>query len=315
MNIILSDSNTVTNNDIDMSFLNKFGNVTYKALIDYEDIADSIENADIILCNKTPLNAYTLRKAKSLKYIGLFATGYNNIDIEYCKNNNITVCNAGSYSTDAVAQQVFAFILEHYNKTVNYKKFVQDGGWRNCETFSPFVFNTYELRDKTIGLVGFGNIAKQVAKIATAFNMNVLAYTRSTQEFDNVTFTTLDELLSKSDIISVHCPLNEQSENMFNKETFSRCKKGSYFINTARGGIVVENDLVTAVKDGTLSGAGIDVLAVEPMDDDCPLVNVENITVTPHIAWAPLETRKRLMGIVASNIEMFLNGTPTNKIV
>ncbi len=315
MNIILTDSNTVTNNDIDMSFLNKFGDVTNLNIYDYEEIADKIENADIILCNKTPLNSYTLRKAKNLKYIGLFATGYNNIDIEYCKSKGITVCNAGSYSSDAVAQQVFAYILEHYSKTSKYNEFVQNKGWQNSKTFSPFVYSTFELSNKTIGLIGFGNIAKQVVKIALAFNMKVLAYTRSKTNYENVEFTSLENLLKSSDVVSVHCPLNKESENMFNKDTFNMFKDGSYFINTARGGVLVEDDLIENVKSGKLSGASLDVLTVEPMSKDSKLLNVENITITPHIAWAPLETRQRLMGIVASNIDMFLKGTATNKIV
>lgn len=314
MKIVLTDAQTVLDNLVDASTLRELGEVIEYGLLKYEEVAEKIADADIVICNKTKLDSYTLRLAKNLKYIGLFATGYNNIDIDYCRENNIAVCNAGSYSTNAVAQHTFALILEHYNNTAKYNQFVQDGKWKRSKTFSPFVYPLSELAGKTLGIVGLGSIGQAVAKIANAFEMNVIAYNRSAREIENVKMVSLDELLSKSDIVSVHCPLNSESEHMFNKETFAKMKNGALFVNTARGGVMIEQDLFDALESEHLGGAAIDTLAVEPMEKDCILMNAKNCIITPHIAWAPLETRVRLMNIVVDNIKNFLNGTPTNKV-
>lgn len=314
MKIVLTDAQTVLDNLVDAKALKELGEVVEYGLLKYEEVAEKIADADIVICNKTKLDSYTLRLAKNLKYIGLFATGYNNIDIDYCRENNIAVCNAGSYSTNAVAQHTFALILEHYNNTAKYNQFVQDGRWKRSKTFSPFVYPLSELAGKTLGIVGLGSIGQAVAKIANAFEMNVIAYNRSPREIENVKMVSLDELLSTSDIVSVHCPLNSESEHMFNRETFAKMKKGALFVNTARGGVMVEQDLFDALESEHLGGALIDTLAVEPMEEDCILMNAKNCIITPHIAWAPLETRVRLMNIVVDNIKNFLNGTPTNKV-
>lgn len=314
MKIVLTDAQTVLDNLVDAKALKELGEVVEYGLLKYEEVAEKIADADIVICNKTKLDSYTLRLAKNLKYIGLFATGYNNIDIDYCRENNIAVCNAGSYSTNAVAQHTFALILEHYNNTAKYNQFVQDGKWKRSKTFSPFVYPLSELAGKTIGIVGLGSIGQAVAKIANAFEMKVIAYNRSAREIENVEMTSLDELLSKSNIVSVHCPLNSESEHMFNKETFAKMKKGALFVNTARGGVMIEQDLFDALESEHLGGAAIDTLAVEPMEKDCILMNAKNCIITPHIAWAPLETRVRLMKIVVDNIKNFLNDTPTNKV-
>ncbi|HCB94682.1 MAG: D-2-hydroxyacid dehydrogenase [Ruminococcus bromii] len=314
MKIVLTDSQTVFDNKVTAEPLNEFGEVKDYGLLRYDEIANAIAKADIVVCNKTLLNEDTLKSAKNLKYIGLFATGYNNIDIEYCSKHGITVCNAGSYSTNAVAQHTFALILEHFNNTANYNQYVQDGLWKRSKTFSPFVYPLSELAGKTIGIVGFGNIGKAVAKIANAFEMNVIAYNRSEKSAENVKFVSLEELIESSDIVTVHCPLNAQSENMFNKETFAKMKHGALFVNTARGGVMNENDLYDALNSGHLGGACIDTLKVEPMEQNCILMQAKNCIITPHIAWAPVETRLRLMDIVTSNIRNYLNGTPTNVV-
>lgn len=314
MKIVLTDSQTVFDNKVTAEPLNEFGEVKDYGLLRYDEIANAIAKADIVVCNKTLLNEDTLKSAKNLKYIGLFATGYNNIDIEYCSKHGITVCNAGSYSTNAVAQHTFALILEHFNNTANYNQYVQDGLWKRSKTFSPFVYPLSELAGKTIGIVGFGNIGKAVAKIANAFEMNVISYNRSEKSAENVKFVSLEELIESSDIVTVHCPLNAQSENMFNKETFAKMKHGALFVNTARGGVMNENDLYDALNSGHLGGACIDTLKVEPMEQNCILMQAKNCIITPHIAWAPVETRLRLMDIVTSNIRNYLNGTPTNVV-
>ena len=315
MKIVLTDAQTVLDNLVNADILKQFGEVEEYGLLCYDEVAEKIADADMVVCNKTLLDKNTLRLAKNLKYIGLFATGYNNIDIDYCKAHNIAVCNAGSYSTNAVAQHTFALILEHFNNTSNYNKYVQDGRWKRSKTFSPFVYPLSELAGKTLGIVGFGNIGRAVAKIANAFEMRVIAYNRSEKQADGVEFVSFETLLEQSDIVSVHCPLNSESENMFDKNAFAKMKKGALFVNTARGGVMVEQDLFDELQSGHLGGAAIDTLKVEPMEEDCILMGAKNCIMTPHIAWAPVETRVRLMNIVADNIRAFLNGTPQNRIV
>ena len=314
MKIVLPDAKTVTQGDLSLEPLNKFGEVEVFGLTDYDEIAERVKDADVIICNKTVLNKETLALAKNLKLILLWATGYNNIDTDYCDKMGITVCNAGSYSTNAVAQHTFALILELINKVGAYNSFVQAGNWQKCDTFSPFAYNLNELAGRTLGIYGYGNIGRAVAKIAKAFEMNVIAYSRSKKSDEFATYADFDTLLKESDILSVHCPLNAESEHIFNKDTFAKMKQGAYFINTARGGVMIEEDLKNALTSGHLAGAGIDVLEIEPMAQDCKILNVDNCIITPHIAWAPMETRLRLMGIVCNNLQNFINGTPSNVV-
>ncbi len=314
MNIVVTDAKTISNDISYFDSLKELGNLSIYQLSSEEELPDRIKDADIIVCNKNKFNESNLKDAKNLKYIGLFATGYNNIDTDYCRENNIYVCNAGSYSTDAVAQHTFALLLNYFNKVSLYDRFVMEGGWKNSDVFSPFIYTMNELSGKTIGLVGYGNIAKKVAKIAECFNMNVLAYTRRKKEDSIASFVDFDTLLKESDVISVHCPLNEASDKMFNKEAFCKMKSTAYFINTARGGIMDEEALSEALNNEIIAGAAIDVLTVEPMSKDCALYGAKNITITPHVAWAPIETRQRLMGIVCDNIRAFQDGKPQNVV-
>lgn len=314
MKIVLTDAQTVLDSIMTADVLENFGEVVKYDLLEYEEIAEKIADADMVICNKTRLDEHTLRLAKNLKYIGLFATGYNNIDIDYCTKHNITVCNAGSYSTNAVAQHTFALILEHYSKVGQYKKFVDDGLWMKSKTFSTLIYQLHELSRKTIGIVGLGNIGRAVAKIANAFDMRVLAYSRTQNPCEGVELVDLDKLLKCSDIVTVHCPLNKESENMFDAKAFAKMKQGALFVNTARGGVMNEKALFDALHSEHLGGACIDTLSVEPMADDCILMQAKNCIITPHIAWSPVETRQRLMGIVANNVKNFLDGNPTNKV-
>lgn len=314
MKIVITDWQTVSKNDLPLKKLETLGEVEIYSLTSKEQLIDRVKDADIALCNKTVFSKEILEKCEKLKYIGLFATGYNNIDTKFAREKGITVCNAGSYSTNAVAQHTFALLLEHMSHVGNYNKMVQDGGWCKSEVFSPFVFPLEELSGKTIGIIGFGNIAKAVAKIALAFNMKVLVYTRTEREAENIEFVSFDELLKRSDVVTVHCPLNDESYRMFNSESFNKFKDGAFFINTARGGVMDEVALRAALESGKLSGAAIDVLETEPMSPDCALLGAKNCIITPHIAWAPLETRLRLLDIVTENIKAFLGGNPINVV-
>ncbi len=314
MKIIVTDAKTISNNEKYFDPLKEFGELKIYPLSSEDEIKERIADADIIVCNKNVFNADNLKYAKQLKYIGLFATGYNNIDVKYCAANGITVCNAGSYSTDAVAQHTFALILNHYNKISKYNQLVAHEGWIKSDVFSPFVYDMNELVGKTIGLVGYGNIARKVARIANVFGMSVLAYRRSPEPEDGVKFVDFDTVIRESDVISVHCPLNEQSKEMFNAKVFAAMKPNAYFVNTARGGVMDEDALAEALNNDVIAGAAIDVLTVEPMVADCKLFGAKNITITPHVAWAPIETRERLMGIVCENIRGFIDGKPQNVV-
>jgi len=312
--IVITDWKTVTNGDLSLDSIKAFGEVEVYELTKPHETAQRIKDADIVLCNKTPMTAQVLEGAKNLKYIGLFATGYNNIDLDYTNAHGITVCNAGGYSTDAVAQHVFAMLLGHVSRIDDYRRFTQDGNWIGSDVFSPFCYPMAELAGQTMGIVGYGNIGKAVAKIAVAFGMKVLVYTRTKRDDPSVEFVSFDELLSRCDIISAHCPLNAQSEKLFCADTFAKCKDGAVFINTSRGGVVDEQALKEALDSGKLSFAALDVLQVEPMSEDCPLYGVKNCLITPHVAWAPIQTRSRLLALVCDNIRAFLSGCPQNVV-
>ena len=316
MKLLLTDCATLrSNGDLPLDSLKRFGDIFEYENITRAGLLKEAADADIILCNKTVIDKEVFDAAEKLKYIGLFATGYNNIDIDYAKQKGVTVCNAGSYSTDAVTQQVIGYILMHYTAIPEYNEFVKKGGWKKSAVFAPLVFFSDEVAGKTLGIVGYGSIGKSVEKAAKGLGMNVLVYTRTVRENGETRFTDLDTLLKESDIVTLHCPLNAQSADMMNAEAFARMKDGAFFINTSRGGTVDENALYDALSSGKLSGAAVDVLKKEPMSKDCPLDKAPNLIITPHTAWAPLTTRKRLLGIVESNIEAFLKGVPQNKIV
>lgn len=322
MKIVILDASTLTlNDDIDFSIFDKFGEVTVYQFTKDEEIAERIKGADVVLCNKSLMTGEKMRCAKNLKYIGLFATGYNNIDFDYTRTHGITVCNAGSYSTEAVAQHVFALILHNYNTVAKYNEFVQSEGWIHTDKFSPFM-EMRELYGKTIGIIGYGSIGQKVGQIAKAFDMKVLAYSRSMaseelrlkSEECKVEYADVDTLLAKSDIVTIHCPLNKDSEKMCNKAFFEKMKNDALFVNTSRGGVVDEDALVWALNNNIIGAASLDVIDKEPMRPDSKLLNVKNLVITPHAAWAPLETRTRLIKIVTKNLQKWVAKTPINVI-
>lgn len=316
MKLLITDCATLkSNGDLTLDAFKQFGEVYEYDNISRPELLKEAADTDIILCNKTVIDKEVFDSAPALRYIGIFATGYNNIDTEYAKKKGVTVCNAGGYSTNAVAQQVIGYILMHYTKIPQYDAFVKNGGWKKSEVFSPLVFSSEEVFGKTLGIVGYGSIGKAVEKAAKGLGINVIVFTRTVRENGATRFVDLDTLLKESDIISLHCPLNEQSADMMNEETFNKMKDGAFFINTSRGGTVDEDALYNALRTGKLSGAAVDVLKKEPMSKESLLETASNIIITPHTAWAPLATRKRLLGIVEENIRAFLQGSPQNKIV
>lgn len=314
LKIVLTDCSTVNAGDLDLTSLERFGEVTYYPETSPEETAERIKDADVVILNKTVLGKNELDAAKKLKLVALFATGYNNIDVTYARERGITVCNAGSYSTSAVAQQVFAYILNHASKVASYDQGVKKGEWIRSRLFCFFSRPTEELAGKTLGIFGYGAIGKRVAAIAKAFEMRVIVTTRTPQQDATVEFVDFDRLLGESDYISVNCPLNESTKEKFDAAAFAKMKKGAFFINTARGGVINEQALADALASAHLAGAAVDVLTTEPMREDCPLCSAPNITITPHVAWTPLQTRERLLAIVEDNIEHFINGSPKNVV-
>lgn len=314
MKIVILEAATVSKNDVSFEEIYRLGEVREYPLTPVDKIVEYVGDAEAVLCNKTPFTAEVLEACPNLKYIGLCATGYNNIDVAAATRLGITVCNAPAYSNAAVAQQVFSFILRYTNRTSAYNRFVHNGGWIRSETFSAFEYPITELAGKTLGIIGYGRIGRQVAKIAHAFDMNVIVNTRTAKQDSSVKFVGLKELLAKSDIITLHCPLTDDTNGLIDLDALKLCKPTAILINTSRGAVINEADLAYALDNDIIAGAGLDVLCEEPMSADNPLLNAKNCIITPHIAWAPIDTRKRLITIVADNLSAFINGKPINTV-
>lgn len=316
MKIVILDWKTMTmNNDISPDCFKSLGEVACYDYTPNELAAERIADAEAVLCNKVLITDEVMKKCSNLKYIGLFATGYNNIDIDFAAEKGIVVCNAGEYSTMAVAQQVFAYILHHYNKISRYDDAVKNGEWIGSESFSYFPYATDELFGKTLSVVGYGSIGRAVAKIGSAFGMNVLVNTRTAPQSCPYTVTGLQTAVKQADVLTFHCPLTEATKGLVSKELVSQMKKSAILINTSRGAVVNETDLADALKNHKISAAYLDVLENEPMRADTPLKALENCIITPHIAWAAYETRKRLLEIVYDNLDGFLKGSIRNSVI
>lgn len=315
MKLLLTDCSTLkNNNDLSLDIFKSFGETVEYDNISRDALLNEVKDTDIILCNKTVIDREVIANAEKLKYIGIFATGYNNIDIPAARDRGIPVCNAGGYSANAVVQQVMGYILMHYTKIPEYNSFVKEGGWVKSPVFSPLVFTGDEVYGKTLGIIGYGSIGKAVKKAAEGLGMKVIVNTRTVREDGETVFVDRDTLFAISDIISVHCPLNDESRDMMNRDAFAKFKDGAFFINTSRGGVVDEYALADALNSGKLSGAAVDVLKQEPMSKNCPLLQAKNIIITPHTSWAPLATRQRLVNIVADNVRAYLNGNTQNDV-
>ncbi len=315
MKIVVLDKCTVTKGDVDLSPIEKYGEVEYFDLLTKQEIIKALDGADAVICNKAKIDREVIESSPALKYIGLFATGYNNIDVAAARERGIAVCNVPGYSTDSVAQLTFSLILELAGNASAYVRSVAAGDWKRSKQFSYFFAPISELKGKTLGIYGLGTIGKAVAKIARAFDMRVIAYSRTPKAVEGVENVDKLALFSESDFLSFHCPLNEESALAVNRETLALMKPTAYLINTARGGIVDEPALAEALKNGVIAGAALDVLTEEPMSEDCVLFGAPNCLITPHIAWAALETRVRLIDLVAANLAAFVCGAPINNVV
>lgn len=313
MKIVILDRCTVTKGDVDLSVLENLGNVEYYDILSKEDIIRVLQGADAVVCNKAVIDREVIESTK-LSFIGVFATGYNNIDIEFAKQNGIVVCNVPGYSTDSVTQVTFSFILELACSTSKYVSSVAAGDWKRASQFSYFDFPISEIAGKTLGIYGLGTIGLSVARVALAFGMKVLAYTRTPKNIDGIKNVSEQELFAQSDFVTFHCPLTEKTAKIVNERTLALMKPTAFLINTARGGVIDEYALAKALIEKKIAGAALDVMTYEPMAQDCPLWGIENCIITPHIAWASFEARTRLIGKVFDNIQAFKNGKPINVV-
>lgn len=316
MKIVMLDAYTTNPGDLSWDNFRTLGDLTIYDRTPCEKVIERAKDADIVITNKTPITKEIIDCLPNLKFIALMSTGYNVVDYVYLKEKGIPVSNIPSYSTDAVAQLVISFILELAMNVGLHSESVKNGEWSDCADFCYWKTPLMELSGKTLGIFGLGKIGRAVAERARAFGMNVVAFVPRIHgdEPDYIKLLSLDEMLSVSDVVSMHCPLTPETEGIVNEEFIAKMKDGAYFINTSRGTVVNENTLADALNSGKLGGAGLDVLSTEPPEKDNPLLSAKNCFITPHIAWASFETRKRLVGILYDNIEAFLNGKPQNVI-
>lgn len=314
MEIIILDRNTVTLEDVDFSALEALGDTRFYNVLPKEQLPEVLKDAEYVICNKAVFDENLINQCKKLKYIGLFATGFNNVDLKAANERNITVCNAPDYSTESVVQHTFALLLNLAGSIGKYDRFTYDGGWFKSPTFSFFQYPITEIAGKTIGVVGFGAIGKRVAQIANCFGMNVIVHTRTVPENSEYEFVSKEELFKRADFISLNCPLNEGTKNLVNKETISLMKNTAYIINTARGGVVNQEDLANALNSERIAGAGLDVLEVEPMIESNPLYRAKNCIITPHTAWASKDARQRVADLAGANLKAYVEGNPVNTV-
>lgn len=316
MKIVVLDGYTENPGDLSWKDLEALGETTIYDRTPVELVEERIGDAEIVITNKTPIDKEIFEKCQNIKYVGVLATGYNVVDVNTAAEKGIPVCNIPTYGTTAVAQMVFALLLEICHHVGTHSEAVKMGEWSNNVDWCFWKYPLIELAGKTMGIVGFGRIGKAVGRLAKAFGMNVLAY----DEYENeegkaiADYVTLDELYTKSDVISLHCPLLPATTGMICKESIAKMKDGVILINTSRGPLINEADLAEALQSKKVYAAGCDVVSTEPIKADNPLLGCYNSILTPHIAWAPKESRQRLMDIAVDNVRNFLNGTTVNAV-
>ncbi|SFS80396.1 D-2-hydroxyacid dehydrogenase [Paenibacillus sp. BC26] len=317
MRIVVLDGFTLNPGDLDWAEFNELGELIVYERTAREDIVNRALRADVVLTNKTPISAEIMAKLPQLQYIGVLATGYNVVDTEAAAEHDIVVTNVPDYSTHSVVQLVFALMLELTYHVTAHSSAVHSGRWSAGPDFTFSLHPLMELSGKTMGIVGYGQIGQQVARAALAFGMNVVVHTRTPKVvpgLESVAFVSNSELFRTADVVSLHCPLTQDTTGLVNQRTLGLMKRSAILINTARGGHVVEQDLANALNSGRIAGAGLDVLSVEPPAVDHPLLHAANCTITPHIGWATVEARKRLMGIAADNLRSFMQGDARNQV-
>ncbi len=315
--IVVLDGFTLNPGDLGWSGFEKLGDFTVYDRTAADQIVKRIGNASVVITNKTPIDAAVLEACPSIKYIGVLATGYNVVDVRTATSKGIVVTNIPTYGTTAVAQFAFALLLELCHHVGDHARAVREGRWASCADFCFWDTPLVELAGKTFGIIGMGRIGYATAVIAQAFGMKVLAYDayrNPAWESETLRYTSFEDLLAQSDVISLHCPLTDETKGIVNKKSIALMKDGVLLLNTSRGPLIVEQDLADALASGKVAGAAMDVVAQEPPKADNVLFSAPNCLVTPHIAWAPKESRTRLMNIAVDNLESFLAGTIKNRV-
>ena len=313
MKLTILDGNAVNPGDLPWDEFKKYADVTVYPRTPAEEVINRIGDSEAICLNKINISEEVFKACPNLKYIGVLATGYNVVDVKAAAAHNVVVTNIPAYSTDSVAQHVFSLILHFTNHVAMHNDSVQNGDWVKNPDFCYWNAPLMELSGKTLGIFGYGNIGKKVCDLGKAFGMKVICCTRTAKPGmpEQVSF---EELLKQSDFISLHAPLTAETANIINSKSLSLMKKSAYLINTARGGFINEAELAQALNEGLIAGYAADVVCEEPMAKNNPLLGAKNCVITPHIAWAPYETRKRLQGIAIENLKAWLNGKPQNVV-
>lgn len=315
MNIVILDAFSANPGDLSWDFLKKYGELTvYERTLTEDLVIERAKDAEIVILNKTVITRRAVENLPKLKLIAVLATGYNIVDCAACSEHGVKVANVPSYSGFAVAQQTFAFILEFANRVALHSESVLSGGWVNSLDFSYILSPLCELKNKTMGIIGYGNIGQKVAEIARVFEMRVLVNTAHPEKYTGapVEFMSLDEMLPQCDFLSLHVPLTPETHNLVNKDFLAKMKPGAFLVNNARGQELNEQDVADALNSRYLGGLGADVLGTEPPKADNPLLSAKNVFITPHIGWAGFETRTRLLEILEKNIACFIEGKPQN---
>lgn len=317
MKIVVLDGYTLNPGDLSWDALKALGDVEIYERSNPAEVLERATGADILLTNKTPLGKDILEQLPVVKFISLLATGYNVVDVQFAKQKGIVVSNVPGYGTASVVQMTFALLLEFCLHVQRHSDAVAAGRWSSSKDFCFWDYPLVELQDKTLGIIGFGDIGKKVADVASAFGMQIVANSRTQSDQGhrkNFKWVTLDELLRQADVVSIHSPLTPETTGLINKQTLQLMKPSAFLINTSRGPIIVDQDLADALFNGTIAGAGIDVLSAEPPTADNPLLKAKNCIITPHISWATKEARARLLDIAVNNVKAFLEGKAVNVV-
>lgn len=317
MKLVILDGNAANPGDLSWDGLREFGELIVYDRTPQQLAVERIGDADIVITNKVVVTAELLDACPNVRLVCVLATGYNTVDTEAARQRNVTVCNVPAYSTDSVAQLTMALLLEICLRVGDHNNSVHAGDWVRAKDYSYWNYPLIEIADKTMGIIGMGSIGQRVACLARAFGMKIVYYSRTEKpelEKEGYRYMPMDELLAESDVVSLHCPLTEETTGLINAAALDKMKQGAILLNTTRGAVIVEKDVASALQSGKLYAAGVDVLSSEPPSADNPLLALDNCIITPHIAWAPTEARTRLIGVVVDNVKNYLAGTPVNVV-
>jgi len=317
MKIVILDGYTLNPGDLSWDALQQLGNVHIYDRTPQNQVVERAKDAEVVFSNKTPLGEDLLHQLPKLKFIGVLATGYNIINIQVAKQNGVVVSNVPGYGTPSVVQMTFALLLELCQHVQHHSNTVLNGKWSASKDFCYWDYPLVELENKTIGIIGFGDIGSKVGDVATAFGMNIIGNSRTQTDQShrkNFKWASVPELLEQSDVVSIHCPLTPETKGLINKENLQLMKPSAILLNTSRGPVIIDEDLAVALNNEVIAGAGIDVLSTEPPPAGNPLFTAKNCIITPHIAWATKEARSRLMDITVNNLKAFINGNPVNVV-